>query len=234
MIVQSLVLASLLLAAAPAAPPAGAGTPVPAPTQLKEIGRVHSTVCVNIVVHANSAISSALRNDAMLARTVSRLRNADLESSGLGMERGISDLDRMAGALNDDAVHGEGEVERLRAIARQTKDPTRKAELEAFADALGGALYRQKTVARDLGGFVAYLEAREMSAKPDDKIADAVRPDTTQAAPLTRATPATALQDGSPNDMALAAAGDFTTRMQDIARDEGAAASHVEDAVSGC
>ena len=119
------------------------------------------------MVHANSAISSALRNDSTLALTVNRLRNLDFVSNNLTLEQGIHELDRLAGELHDDSVHGDGEVKRLRDMADKSTDPTRKAELHAFADALGGALARQKKVAMDLNGLVAYMQYREM-ATPDE------------------------------------------------------------------
>src|SRR5580704_18015476 len=118
MIVQSLVVAMLLLDPTPA-PSAAQPSVTAAPTVLKEIGRVHSSVCGSIVVHANSAISSALRNDTTLLATVRRLRYADLESSGLALERGIEDLDKFAAHLHDEALHGGSEVDRLRQIARE-------------------------------------------------------------------------------------------------------------------
>jgi hypothetical protein len=202
---------------------------------LKEIGRVHATVCGSIVVHANSAISSALRNDTTLLATVRRLRYADLESSDLALARGVGEFDKLAGQLHDEAVHGVGEVERLRQIARDSKDPQRKAELEAFADSLGGALYRQKRVAADLSGFIAYLQAKDMMRKPDDQMQNALRQDSAPGAEVTsRLVQPIGIQRGSPNEMAAAASSDFAQRMQEIAVDEGVAAEHADAAVSGC
>jgi hypothetical protein len=215
-----------------------AAAPAPAPSSagpLKEIGHVRvSAACGNIVVHANSAISSALRNDATLARTVERLRTIDLEANPMSMHRGLMDLDRLAGQLRNDAVHGDGEVKRLRELSEKTTDPKRKAELRAFADSLGGALYRQKKAGADLSGFIAYLQYRDMrSSFDDDKMMKATGPDTGPRSTMPPAPPGVERTD-TPNQMAVSAASDFESRLQDIAVDEGKAADHSEGAVSGC
>ena len=229
-------LASVLIAAIITAP-APTATSAPASKPLKEIGHVRaSAVCGNIVVHANSAISSALRNDATLVETVNKLRTVDLESSTLAMQRGIHDLDRLAGELHDDAVHGVGEVKRLREIAEKSTDPTRKAELKAFADSLGGALYRQKKVSMDLSGFVAYLQYRDMST-PDETERKFVTANNSDVNPTAMTPPPNyegIKRHETLNEMANEAATDFEDRSQDIAVDESKAADHSEGAVSGC
>jgi hypothetical protein len=244
MTIASTFIAALIATAAippPAAPvSAPAAAPVPSASErpLKEIGHVQSSaVCGNIVVHANSAISSALRNDSTLALTVNRLRNLDFVSNNLTLEQGIHELDRLAGELHDDSVHGDGEVKRLRDMADKSTDPTRKAELHAFADALGGALARQKKVAMDLNGLVAYMQYREM-ATPDEteaKFAAADSNDTAfQNAPFRPAFMGGGQRAESLNEIAANAADDFTGRMPLIAADEVKASDHAEGAVTGC
>jgi len=218
--------------------------PAPSPSpgqqkQLKVIGRVRATVCGNIVVHANSAISSALRNDATLSQTVTHLRNANFEADPLSYHRGVTDLDALAVELHDNAVKGVGEVKRLRELAATSKDPTRKTELKAFADALGGALYRQKQAAADLTGFVSYLQARDMRHTPEIERAmatDHMDPPLTHGAPAMEPSPFQLWTDihGTPNEMAQQAAREFNQRSQEITLDEGTAADHAEGAVTGC
>jgi len=229
------ILLAALLGAAVASP-----APSPAPGSssgpLREIGHVRvSAACGNIVVHANSAISSALRNDATLVHTVDRLRNMDLDSSTLSMQQGIRELDTLAGQMHRDAVQGVGEVKRLRELAEKTTDPKRKEELKAFADWLGGALYRQKKVSMDLGGFVAYLQYRDMT-NPTESDTNAGRLGSPERAALPSSSPVyhTAAHKATLNEMAVDAAIDFANRIQDIAQDEGRAADHAEGAVSGC
>jgi hypothetical protein len=240
MTIAILLAASLLLVDPAAAPSATAPTPAAspaAPKQLKEIGRVRVSVCANIVVHANGAISSALKNDSTMSNTVTRLRSMDLESDPMSFYRGISDLDQLAGQLHDNAVHGAGEVQRLRDLAKGSKDAQRKADLDAFADALGGALYRQKRAAADLSGFIAYLRAQDMRKTPElDKMIAQQRDVPAKPTPADPPLPLAMWSSGhgSPNDLARAAAADFTGPEQEIALDEGTAADHAEGAVSGC
>ncbi len=104
-----------------------------------------SAACGNIVVHANSAIFSTLRNDATLSLAIVRLRNLDLEASSLSLQKGIHELGRLADQLRDDANRGVGEIKRLRDLADRSTDPAAQGGVDGtFADALGGALYRQK------------------------------------------------------------------------------------------
>jgi len=242
-------LAALLMlsgAAALGAGPAPTGTPTPvaSPRQLREIGRVHVSVCANIVVHANSAIASSLRNDATLAQTATRLRATDLDSADpLAYQNAVTDFDRLAGQLYDNSVRGLGEVQRLRDLTNASKDPTRKAELEKFTDALGGALNRQKQSAVDLIGYVRYLQARDLRKEPDVDRAVAVEGFT--PAPQRADGSVSAMMAPSPfalwNDghgtlrgMSQNAAADFEQRSKQIAQDESTAEEHAEGAVSGC
>jgi hypothetical protein len=244
MTLPSFVAVSLFIATAAvaSADPSPSPSPSPSPGQKKElkvIGRVRATVCGNIVVHANSAISSALRNDATLSATVTQLRKADFQSDPLTYHRGITQLDAYATELHDNAVRGVGEVKRLRALAQTSKDPVRKSELKAFADALGGALYRQKKAAADLTGFIAYLQARDMRHTPEIERAiatDHMDPPTVRGAPAMEPSPFQLWTDihMAPNEMAEQAARDFDQRVQEITLDEGTAADHAEGAVSGC
>jgi hypothetical protein len=232
-IAASLLIAIIATAPIPAAPPSA-----PSPGPLKEIGRVRtSAACGNIVVHANSAIFSTLRNDATLALAITRLRNLDLESSSLGLQEGIHELGRLAKQVREDAVRGVAEIKRLRDLGDRSTDPVRKAELHEFADALGGALYRQKTMSLDLSGFVSYLQYHGMAAsddgqnKPSD---DATAGETTEV----EGSPAPYYRDAShtqtPNELAANAATDFADRMRMIDADETRASDHAEGAVTGC
>jgi hypothetical protein len=228
--VISILLATLI-------PPSLLSSPAPLPPAgtLKEIGRVRaSAACGNIVVHANSAIFSTLRDDATVSLAINRLRNLDLESSSLKLQQGIHELDTLATQLHDDSTHGVAEVKRLRDLADHTTDPVRKAELAQFADAIGGALYRQKKISLDLSGFVAYLQYHGMAAQDADATPEPLAPDFAS----TSASPAPYYQGLShqqtPNELASNAATDFAERMQQIGVDEVRASDHAEGAVTGC
>ena len=141
------------LAAAPAAPapsaaPAaasGTATGGAKPTPLTEIGRVRALpACVPIVAHANGAITQALENDRTLAIMTQNLRGTDYDKlNSLQRRNAIESLMRQAEAMRIASSAGDVEVKKLRDYAKASPDPKRKEELKTFADALGGALYRQ-------------------------------------------------------------------------------------------
>lgn len=234
MISSPFFLTALIAAIQPAA------APTASPGPLREIGHVRATVCGSVVVHANSAISSAISNDRALANTIFHLRNANFEGNPLERQQGVNALSLLAAQLGEDAAHGDSEVKRLRAMASHTTDPTRKAQLETFTDALGGALHRQQNVARDLNGFLAYLDYRDMHDQSEQQSAmnAAISPNA-EVGQNGRALPLNALtlrdsKRESPNAMAQEAAVDFQGRIAEIAADETKAADHAEGAVSGC
>ena len=234
--------AYLFVAALAAAVP----QPTPTPTvTLKEIGHVRATAaCAELAVHANSAISSALRNDLLLTQTVGKLHDVNLDGDPITRRNGLQELGDLAKTLRAQAVSGDRDVKRLRDIASKSSDPEQKAELKKFADELGGALYRQKTIANDLNGLLAAFDYHDMS-KLDEP--------TQKANEMTLGVPTLARNDPSqtaaqgpigrlnniplpPSDNVLAAhaANDFELRMGDITNDEGLAAEHTAGAVSGC
>jgi hypothetical protein len=150
----------LAVLAAPNTAPAAAAPAPPSP--LKEIGHVQAlSVCSAIVVHANSAIGAALDNDHDLALTINRLRTTDLDvDNAIARRNGMEDLATLASRIRLSAAAGTAEIKRLRAMAAQTADPTRKTELKAFADALGGAIVRQRKVGTDLARLLAIIDGR--------------------------------------------------------------------------
>ena len=225
-----------------------AATPAPtaAPAPLKEIGHVRATAaCAELAVHANSAISSALHNDLLLSQTIGKLHNVDLETNAITRRNNLQDLGRLAKDLRAQAVAGDREVQRLRDIASKSTDPEQKKELKAFADELGGALYRQKKIANDLNGLLAAFDYHDMAQLDESQMA--INQSTLGAPTLEGLTdPAEKAAQGpvgrlntrpkKPSDNALAAnaANDFELRLPDITNDEALAADHTAGAVSGC
>ena len=212
---------------------------------LKQIGRTthSSTVCGNLVVHANSAIDAALHDDALVGRVVARLRDIDLENNVLSKRSGLSELNRLAADLNDESLRGESEVKRLREAAERKGGPGLNPDLRTFSDALGGALGRQHRIGVDLNNFLAYLDYRDMRemSRPADSpqrrgggtdpfgstgFPNASAPTPQPGTPYSIA--------GTPNRMAVAAAIDFEARNAEVQGDEARAAEHSETAVSGC
>jgi hypothetical protein len=148
---------------------AGDPTPTPEassaarPTPLTEIGRVRALpACVPIVAHANGAITQALDNDRTLAMMSINAHSTDFDKQNMFQRRNsIAALMRQAEAIRVASSAGDVEVKKLREYANAATDPQRKAELKAFADALGGALYRQKKAAVEFMRNVTVIQGRE-------------------------------------------------------------------------
>jgi hypothetical protein len=244
--VPSLILLATLATASPS--PA----PVDSPDPLKVIVTVRSsTLCSQFADHANAAIAATLQNDATLGSVVNTLRVPDLAGNPIERRNMMLRLAELADSIAKQYKAGIGEVKSLRALQSQTNDPQEKVELKAAADALGGALYRQHLIGRDLDGFLAYEYAADMR-RPDD---DDMMPQMMQAtsadvgpyyyaakAPTWLAQPEPvspsilagheSLSDDA--EMAASASHDFASRLPAITGDELTAADHFTEAAGGC
>jgi hypothetical protein len=241
--------AALVVAVIP--PPASAPAPQPSATPaLKTIATVRaSSRCAAIITHANSAISTTLTNDQVIGQTISTLRFIDLDDgNALHRKKAMDALGNLAKSLMQQARSGDDEVKRLRKIASETKNPDEAKALKDFADELGGALWSQQKLARDLNGFLAYQDFREMaqwsdSAKQMNRATFGVDDPLTQpprdfqAQSQFNAPPPMLGHD--PNEatatqQAKWAADDFETRIPTIMRDENQAAGKIDGAIAGC
>lgn len=240
----SLLVPLIIAFAAPSPVPSASAQP---PSTLKEIGRIQSlSVCPAIVVHANSAIGAVLDNDAQLALTVNRLRTTDLDTDNvIAKHNGMTDLATLAGRLRMGAAAGTGEIKRLRAIAGETADPARKAELKAFADALGGALARQRKIGTDLDRMLAIIDGRRAveEVNTDDLAGqrDALASPGQAAGPrgsipqdVVMRSPVAGPERGIFNPTLRDVADEFAARSSAILVDEGTAADHALGATTGC
>lgn len=155
------VLATLLAAAAiiPAVEPSA--SPTPNPSALKEIGHVRATtaLCKALVEPAVRAVDIEDENDRRLADVETFLGTVDLDSSELAKHRGNADLTKRYVTLRAAAVEGAALMKKFRSDAKNAPTDDQRAALVAFADALDGALHRQKTLADDLGRLIAYIDA---------------------------------------------------------------------------
>lgn len=171
--IQRIAVALTVLALSSPASAAVAPSPSPAPaapaSQLRVIASVRSTPrCAEIVTHANSAIGTALDDDLLIGQTVTRLRLVNLDDGNpIHRHNGLNALGDLAKNLMKQARSGDDEVKRLRALAHDSKDPQEQKDLADFANALGGALWRQQKIARDLNGYLAAVDFQDM-AKFDD------------------------------------------------------------------
>ncbi|GAC1613728.1 MAG: hypothetical protein NVS4B13_08640 [Candidatus Elarobacter sp.] len=143
--------------------PAPAASSAPHPTPLTEIGRVKAlTACFPIVAHANGAITQALDNDRTLAVISTNLHNTDFDKlNSLQRRNAIEALMKQATIMRENSSAGDIEIKKLRDYALNSPDPKRKEELKTFADALGGALYRQKKAAVEFMRDITIMRGRE-------------------------------------------------------------------------
>jgi hypothetical protein len=220
-----------------------ASTPSPAPastappTPLTEIGRVRTTpICTTIVVHANGAITSALDNDRALAILTTNLRNTDFDRlNSLQRRNAIEEMMKQAGSIRINGKLADGEIKQLRAMAQASTDPARKAELKAFADALGGAIYRQTKVAAEFMRDVTILQGREDAREVRD-IRERNNPPPEGAASMSMVSQRAGMPDPpkSYNQVMRSVAADLSDLSTGIIADEGVAADHSIAATSGC
>jgi hypothetical protein len=248
-VVESIMVASLILFATLASPSAA---PTSTPGALKVIATVRSTsLCTEFADHANGAIGATLQNDATLGTLVFTLKAPDLAGNPIQRRNMMDHLADLADALAKQYKTGMGEINALRALEKQTKDPDEKAELKASADALGGALYRQHLIGRDLDGFIAFMYAAQMR-RPDDgdmlpQVIQANRSDVASYAYAPHAptwlaepppvSPSILAGNESPEEdaqMSLNASRDFQSRFPEITADEINAAGHFDQAAGGC
>jgi hypothetical protein len=225
----------IALAAEPAPSPANSARPTP----LTEIGRVRALpACVPIVAHANGAITEALQNDRTLAVITTNLRNTDYDQLNFIQRRNaVEAMLRRAEDIAKAAKAGDAEVKRLREYAVNSPDPKRKEELKTFADALGGALYRQQKAAVELQRDVAILRGREEAQEGRERL-DENSPVQRSGYPAGFYTPAPVRPTSSPDpqyDRHIKVLADKIDELnQGIMRDEGTAADHSIAATSGC
>ena len=169
---------------------------------------------------------------------------------------GLQAIGDLAKDLHGRAVSGIAEVKKLREIAEQSTDPEQKKELKAFADELGGALYRQKKIAQDLNGLLATYDYHDMRMSNSDITSNGMTENTPSLVTNTDSQsgvstkydlhydPGSQLAPGkngsvfnkphTDTELAQFAASDFMMRVPDITNDEALAANHAEGAVSGC
>lgn len=231
---------ALLFAIATSAP-VSSPAPTPSAAPLKTIVTVRtSPFCSAFASHVNAAIGATVQNDSSLGSVIVALRATDLENNTISRRNELQALEHLADSMYHDYRSGEDEVNRLRDLAKTVTDKGEQAELKASADALGGALYRQHLIQRDLDGFVAYLNTGEMRHFDSDERAlmggtqaEYVHAMLARYMPTMSALPG----DESPEDdtrMAKEASRDFRSRLPQILKDEINAGAHIATASERC
>jgi hypothetical protein len=212
--------------------------PSAAPAALREIGpdRAAGSVCGTLVVHANGAIAAALHDDQVVDRAIERLRSIDFDSNGPARRNGLAELGRLAVEVQEQSLRGDDELRRLNDLAARL-ETARRDDVRSFGNALGAAFARQRAMAADLAGLVAYFNYRDIRGdeNPPDDVSrgpsELLGRTAQSSLPAVRSPYSTA---GTPNQMAARAALDLTGRAAGIRADEARAADHSEPAVSGC
>jgi hypothetical protein len=226
-----------IVVALAATDPAPAASSAPRPTPLQEIGRVRALpACVPIVAHANGAITQALDNDRTLAIMSTNMHNTDFDKlNSIQRRNAIEAVMRQATALRENSSAGDVEVKKLREYATNSPDPQRKVELKTFADALGGALYRQKKAAVEVMRDITIMRGREDAAEARE----IMRRDN-QVPPFLGAMQAAAnpaMLPGNPdsyNKQFKGIADTLDELTKGVQMDEGIAADHSIAATTGC
>ncbi|HZT13526.1 MAG TPA: hypothetical protein VFA29_12010 [Candidatus Baltobacteraceae bacterium] len=215
----------LLAAALATASPAPVASP-----QLKTIATVRASArCSQIVTHANDAIVLALDDNRVIAQTITQLRLTNLDDGNpIHRYNALNALRDLASSLDKQSSSGAADIARLRDLAAHSPDPVQQKELKSFADALGGALGRQLKMARDLNGYIAYVDYSGMRGRMDSGSAF------DQGFSEDPFTPQALRSRNSATAYAQNAAADFQTRLPLIVRDEDTAQTHEDAAFGGC
>ena len=211
----------------------GAATVAAASPGLREIGHVAITddVCTNVVVHANSAIAGALRDDGMLAKSIARLRGTNMEERRPGRPAALAEIASYASTIDDDTAHGRTEIKRILDIASDAPATGHPVDARAFAAALGSALDRQASMARDLDEFIRAIDVSAL--RPSGTDTDLVNEGhTVPGVNLGAHVRATSAITNSPTPRVLA--NDLEHRQSAVTADEDHAAAVATAAVTGC
>jgi hypothetical protein len=125
-------------------------------------------------------------------------------------------------------------VKRLRELALASPDPARKAELKAFADAIGGAIYRQQKAAAEVMRDIVVMQGRA-DAQEARRIKDRDNPPPDSGgSSMYQNRAAMPPPPARLNDAMRSIANDLDDRTSAIMADEGIAADHSIAATSGC
>ena len=223
--------ATVAMAAETTASPAPLPAPSPAATTLPEIGRVRtSAACQAIIAQASVAITSAVRNDRRIVSLATVMDRVNVNATvGKDKTPAVDVLAQWAASIESDTGEAQAAIDRLRALAAASTDDTRKRELKAFADALSGAVARQKYAAHEVQRGLFLIGARsDVAAAREIEDAD----------PFGGKVSATATEPGrrSPSDAPKLRdmAATLVERMRMIKEDEHEGVRHEVGATNGC
>ena len=146
---------------------------------LKEIGRIRVTtpLCKALVVTAAQTVAIETENDRRLAIAETTLRRIDLDRNELLKYQGVREITKQYVDLRTSALAGNQLMREFSEQAKAAPTFEQRDSLKTFADALDGALRRQRLLADDIGRLVAYLDAHPPISRDDREalIFDALR-----------------------------------------------------------
>lgn len=226
-----------LIAMAPvaAAPPATAAVRSDAP--LREIGRVRATTpfCRTALTHALAGITVLTENDSRLREAQATMRRVDLDSSVVVKAAGAEELNRQYVAMRAADVTGRGSIELLKNEAADAPTATQKKAILSLANALDGALNRQKGLADALGRLVVYVDNHDPVDKDthDRMQFDAILSQSRMHA-IRPAQGALSTVPDSLTTITKQGADELEERARLMTDDENDAASRIDAAFAGC
>jgi len=236
-------LSSILpLAAFLAATPAGAGSPSPAPTStapspLKEIGHVRATTafCRSALQHTLAGISVVLDNDVRLGDAAITMRQVYNDGNPVATNNRLRTLLGDYVALRDATLNARRSIKQLKSQAEHASSDAQKAALVSLANALDGALMRQKILGDVVGRFTLYADSHQPIE--DEKLArmliDPSRPGQELTFPRSAIGPVSA----APSQLWTSPKHDIDEIEQSVPLlngDEQTAADRIDPAFSGC
>lgn len=247
-VVAALAVLALEIASGPdaraiAPDPLPIATPSASPdAPLKEIGRIRVTtpLCKALVGAATRAVAIETENDRLLGIAENTLLTTDLDRNELAKYQGVREITKQYLDLRTSALAGNQSMRDFREQAKGAPTLEQRESLKTFADALDGALRRQRLLADDIGRLVSYLDAHPplTPAEHEALVFDALR--TQNEVRLSRAIFDSRIVGpfaGVPETLSTTArrtGTEIARRAESIASDEDAAAARIEPAFSRC
>lgn len=187
--------------------------------------------CKSVLQHAVSSIDIILANDQTLVEIETGLRYVDLDTSVVAKHNGAQQISEHYVALRASAVAGRAEVKALKAEASAATTDDQKKALLTFANALDGALIRQRALADALGRLVVYVDNHPPIDKDEH---DRLEFEAIKAQHLYAPRGPLSTVPDSLSTVAKQGADELEQRSEPIAGDEYDAASRIDRAFEAC
>lgn len=148
--------------------PLAQGAPSPAPAEtsqspLKEIGHVRATTafCRAALEHTLVGVSIVLDNDVRLGHAKGTMQRVYANPDPLAKNNGLQSLLNDYVALRVATLNGRRAIKQLKSEAERAPTDEQKMALITLANALDGALVRQKILGDVVGRFALYVDSHQ-------------------------------------------------------------------------